>query len=321
MSIFTGTVLITGGTVGLGYETALKIAREHPDLRVIIASRSDKESAAAAINEATGRQSVTYLPLDLAKLGNVRTFAENYAKKNYPPIKALLLNAALQFPGDVSYSEDGIEKTFAITHVGHALLYYLLESQLALDARIVVSASGVHYNASEERTGMPEPIYRTAEELAHPTAETARYPGRQRYSSSKLANVMWVKALNRHIQQSGKEWTVNAFDPGLMPGTGLAREASPILIFLWLSVLPRILPVLRYLVSTNIHTTAESGAALARLGLADDVKGESGLYFEGLKVREASAASRKVSDQDDLWSWTAKAVAKNQAEAETFEKV
>ena len=176
-------------------------------------------------------------------------------------------------------------------------------------------------------------MYNTAEELAHPTPETAKNDGRQRYSSSKLANVLWTYALDQHIRSpsasssggsSGKgkkDWTVTAFDPGLMPGTGLAREAPAILRFVWLSGLPRLIWLLRLLLSPNVHSQEESGFALARLAVGEDVKGKTGVYFEGLKERNSSKDSHEARKQEDLWEWTAKTVARDEAERRAFEEV
>lgn len=62
-----------------------------------------------------------------------------------------------------------------------------------------------------------------------PTSKTENNPGRQRYASSKLANIMWAYALHRRLETlKAKHITVVAFDPGLMPGTGLAREGEMI---------------------------------------------------------------------------------------------
>ena len=144
MSKLTGSVLVTGGTLGLGYQAALQIAQQRPEYQIIIASRKDSDTSAAAINKATGRNNAVFLPLDLSSLANIRKFAEDYLDKGYPPIRALLLNAGLQITAGISYTEDGFESTFGINHIGHALLFNLLRPQLAPNARIVLTASGVH---------------------------------------------------------------------------------------------------------------------------------------------------------------------------------
>lgn len=319
MSKPTGTVLVTGGTTGLGYECALRIAQQCPQYQVVIASRSNKDNAAVSINKTTGHSNVEYLKLDLSSLAEVRSFAADYAKQGYPPITALVLNAALQIL-HLGYTEDKIESTFAINHVGHALLFYLMRPYLAEEARIVITASGTHDPA--QKSGLPDAIYNSAEELAQPTKETEKYTGRQRYATSKLCNVMWTYALQRRLEITrGKKWTVNAFDPGLMPGTGLARDASAMLQFIWHNILPRTIWLLRLLISPNIHLAGESGASLARLAVGDDVKGVSGKYYEGQKAIPSSKDSQVVEKQEDLWEWTVRRVARDEDERREFENV
>lgn len=262
----------------------------------------------------------TFLPLDLSNLANVRSFVKDFEAKNYPPIQALVLNAGLQFPEGVRYSADGFESTFAINHVGHALLFSLLLPHLADNARIVVTSSGTHDPA--QKSGLPDAKYTTAEELAHPTPESAQNAGRQRYATSKLVNVMWTYALHRRLTRvQRKSWTVVAMDPGLMPGTGLARESGAFLRFLWIQLMPRMLPLLRLLVSSNVHSPKESGAALARLAVSKDVEGSSGVYYEGQRKIKSSEDSYDEKKQEDLWEWTLKNIATNEDEARSFEIV
>lgn len=315
------SVIITGGTAGLGYATALHIARAHPDYRVFISSRTNPYNAAEAINKALGQDNTVYLPLDLSDLANVRAYVERWLSQDPPPLVALVLNAGIQFPGDLQLSRDGMEMTFAVCHAGHALLFHLL------CARVLVVSSGTH--DPSQRTGVPDAVYNSAEELAHPAPRDKR-PGRQRYSSAKLANVLWMYALHRRLGQRvpDRAIAVNAFDPGLMPGTGLARAAGRIERFLWNRVLPRSLPLLRAVFSPNIHTTDKSGAALARLVVGDDFEGISGKYFippfEGAKddaphEMDSSRDSHVEAKQDDLWAWTVKSLAANEREQAAFE--
>ncbi|KAJ5601790.1 hypothetical protein N7510_011324 [Penicillium lagena] len=319
-SKYQRSVLITGGTSGLGYHCALAIARKRPDYQVIIASRSDLDASAKSINKLLNQENVSFLRLDLSSLAQVRAFAEEWKANQFPPIQSLVFNAALQFPAAIEYTEDGFEKTFAISHIGHALLFSLLHPHLDETARVVIVSSGTHDPA--QKTGMPDAKYTSAEESAHPPPLSAKESGRKRYSSTKLSNVLYAYAMHRRFaainEKNGKHWTVTSMDPGLMPGTGLTREGSRVEKFLWLRVLPHILPLLRLLVSPNIHTPQESGEALARLAVGADVEGVSGVYYEGLREIRSSDASYDVAKQEDLWKWTVETVACDHQEKMAF---
>ncbi|KAI9710507.1 MAG: hypothetical protein M1820_002643 [Bogoriella megaspora] len=316
---YKSSILVTGGTTGLGYCAAVEIARQKPDAVVIIASRSSADDAAAKINKALNQSNVQYLPLDLSVLANVHEFASKFLAASYPPLSALVLNAGIAYPGTVEYTEDGLEKTFAVNHLAHALLFYLLRPHLCSTARIVITSSNAHDPAM--KTGMPDALYLDASEAARPTERTLKQPGRKRYTTSKLCNVMWMYALSRHVETTGLKYTVTALDPGMMPGTALARTASPTERFIWNRVLPHIIPVLRRTLNPNIHKPEESGAALARLAVGKDVEGITAKYFEGRKELQSSEQSYDVSKQDNLWKWTATAVAKDEFQAKSWEEL
>ncbi|CAJ2509294.1 Uu.00g143200.m01.CDS01 [Anthostomella pinea] len=315
---YTRSAIVTGGTLNMGYHAALGIARQHPDWLVVVCSRSDREHAAESINKTLKQSNTIFAPLDLADSSKVRAFAKEWSSKHHPPIQALLLNAALQFPGSLTLTSEGIESTFAITHVGHALLFHLLYPHLAANARVVVTSSGTH--DPSQKSGLPDAIYTSAEDLAHPPPAIANGPGRRHYANAKLANVLWTYALHKRLNQQIPERgiTINAFDPGLMPGSGLAREGTAVERFLWNSILPRALPVLRFLVSPNIHRPEESAASLVRLAISNETAGVSGKYFEGRREIPSSKDSYHVEKQDDLWRWSVEYSAQDEAQAKAF---
>lgn len=343
MSSFTSTIIITGGTTGLGYWAAYDIARQSPSSKVIICSRADRQNAAKSLNDrlskhrssANDRAQIEFQPLDLASFANIRAFVNDLLGKNYPPISSLVLNAGIQFHEgkDIRYSADGIELTFATNHVGHALLFFLLKPHLTDDARIVITASGIHDPGpmAKARIGKVVAAYETAELLAHPT-DTDGYgkngKGIQRYASSKLANVMFTLALERHLQalrrrpNNPKTWTVVAMDPGLMPGTSLARNAGALPNWIWIHLAPHVIWLLKWIMrSDNVHLPTVSGTNLARHALAprDVALVETGRYFEGATVAQSSQASRDVRLQDDLWTWTVQVLGRDEAERREFE--
>ncbi|KAG4423179.1 hypothetical protein IFR04_003677 [Cadophora malorum] len=328
---YTSTIIVTGGTSGLGYNASLILAQQNPDSLIIVSSRKDSPTSASSINKTLNQKNAVFVPLDLANLSNIRAFASTFSQNKYPPIKALLLNAALQFPEGLHFTDDGIEKTFGITHVGHALLYHLLTPHFADNARVVITASGTHDPA--QKTGLPDAVYISAEMLAHPTGEWATMKnGLQRYATSKLTNILWTYALHRHLENSNsasnsaqspsKKITINAMDPGLMPGTSLVRDwkiFSYIPNFVWFTIIPLLIPLARKLVNPNIHSPKESGAALAKLATGSEFEGVSGKYFEGNREIESSVDSYKVEFQEDLWRWTVENVSNGEEERAKFD--
>lgn len=342
MSSFTSTILVTGGTTGLGYWAAYELARQSPTSKVIISSRVDRQNAVTTLNELLSKhrpekhntQQVEFMSLDLSSTANVRTFVKTLEFKHYPKISSLLLNAGIQFSDgkNLRYSPDGIEMTFATNHVGHALLFFLLKPHLTDDARIVITASGTHDPIQMAKSRLVTPIasYDSADLLAHPTDNEGyetNDKGIQRYASSKLANVMFVSALERRLahlrKTTNKKWTVVAMDPGLMPGTSLARDAGAVLNFIFVTVGPWILWFWKWMIrSDNVHLPRESGLYLAEHGLAGtrQAMDQSGKYFEGRKVTETWVGSRDERKQEDLWRWSVEVLGRDEKERREFER-
>jgi NAD(P)-dependent dehydrogenase (short-subunit alcohol dehydrogenase family) len=239
-------VIITGGNAGLGYACAQTLVAARQGWCVIMASRDPAKASAAAaklIAETPGAW-VEVLPLDLGSLESVRAFAAAYAARDWPPLRALVCNAGVQVVSGTTYTREGFEITFGVNHLGHFLLTHLLLRHLAAPARIVMVSSDTHDPALH--TGMPVPRYTRATALAWPeksrpgtsVAENPRVVGGRRYTTSKLCNIYFTYELARRLQKEGlstidKPITVNAFNPGLMPGTGLARDYPPLLRLGW----------------------------------------------------------------------------------------
>jgi NAD(P)-dependent dehydrogenase (short-subunit alcohol dehydrogenase family) len=137
--------------------------------------------------------------------------------------------------------------------------------------------------------------------------------GRRRYTTSKLCNVLCAYEMDRRLRAASarkpdRAITVNAFDPGLMPGTGLARDYGLVARLAWKTLGPLARLVLRPF-RVNIHRPDESGSALARLVLDPDLEKVSGRYFEGLKEIRSSAESYDEVKAAALWEQSAQLMA------------
>ena len=283
------TAIVTGATGSLGQETAKAIAAAQPHWHVVLAARDVDRAAQAA----QGIPNAHPRALDLASLASVRAFAREQAESALPPLGAIVCNAGIQIVTGATFTEDGIETTFQVNHLAHFLLVSLLLDRLASPARVVFVSSGTH--DPSKRTGMPKPAYTTAEALAHPhtEGEDAGVEGRRRYTTAKLCNVLCAYELARRAPELV---TANAFDPGLMPGTGLGRDYSAVQRFAWNHVMPALTPVV-----PNVNTPKRSGAALARLAVNPALEGVTGAYFMGRKPVASSQASYDRRKARDLW--------------------
>ncbi|MFD0362328.1 SDR family NAD(P)-dependent oxidoreductase [Nocardia sp. GCM10030253] len=281
------TVVITGGTSGLGRECARTLAAD-PRWTVIVTGRdADRAHASAAAIGARGAA------LDLASLTSVTRFAAELRGAGLPPLHALVCNAGLQFTRR-SYTEDGVEATFGVNHLGHVALVRALLDDLTAPGRIVFVSSGTH--DPDQFTGMPNPLITSARELAYPPAatESGQRDGRRRYSTSKLANLQTAYELARRLGPRGI--MVNAFDPGLMPGTGLARDAGKMVQLLWRTAARALVAL------PGVNTPAKSGADLAWLVTDPSVADVTGRYFVGRTERPSSTASYDIDVQHALYA-------------------
>lgn len=305
------TAVITGGNTGLGYActAALLMSREGPPWHVVLACRN-KERAQAAVERlaqvAGAPDRVEAMSLDLASLASVRAFATELAARvrsgAIPPLHGLVCNAGVQSGAKRNFTTDGFEATFGVNHLGHFLLVNMLLPNLVPPARVAVVASGTH--DPTKKNGVPAPAWNAPAALSRgelgPAAATdgAFARGQRLYSTSKLANIYFTYALAHHLPAG---ITANAFDPGLMPGTGLTREAPAPIRFIAAHVLPHARPLLRRFLTPNVHTVEESGASLAWLLTDPTLSGTNGKYFEGQKEIRSSVESYDEGRAAELW--------------------
>jgi NAD(P)-dependent dehydrogenase (short-subunit alcohol dehydrogenase family) len=239
------TVVMTGGTAGFGAIAAKRIS-DTPNTKLILGARDTKNS------------SIDALPLDLARLANVRSFGQALTKKlDGTKIDVLILNAGAQFGNTKHRTEDGFESTFAINHLAHYLLLRLLTPNLAKNATVVITTSDVH----DPKLNPLGPREIEPETLAHPTANGNGFiPGFRAYSSSKLCDLLTARAFEASMDAQKNGMRVIAYNPGLTPDTSLYR-AWP----WWAKMMMASASIVRPL--AGINTIEQAGNAIADLAL------------------------------------------------------
>lgn len=173
---------------------------------------------------------------------------------------------------------------------------------LKAPSRVVVVSSDTHDPGP--RQGLA-PAWNDPRALARgelgPAAakDSAFMRGQRRYCTSKLANIYFTYALARRLPEGV---TANAFNPGMMLDTALGRSLPAPLRFAARHVMPRLTWLLRRTLTDNIHTTQESGRALAWIATAPELAGTTGRYFDGHRDIRSSDESYDTARAERLWN-------------------
>ena len=143
MSLQNKAVLITGANAGMGYQTALHLAKR--GARVILGCRNVQagQKAVEKIIEASRNKSAITYDLDLACFTSIRKFASTVIK-NEPRLDVLINNAGV-FMLPLRRTSNNIEMHFGVNYLGHFLLTNLLLNKLREEpaTRIINVASNV----------------------------------------------------------------------------------------------------------------------------------------------------------------------------------
>jgi NAD(P)-dependent dehydrogenase (short-subunit alcohol dehydrogenase family) len=270
------TVLVTGGTRGIGKATATGLAAMGARVGITGRDTARTRAAAADIATASGNPTVDPFPADMSEQAGVRRLAGQVLAA-YPRLHVLVNNAG-GFWATRRVTADGLEHTFAVNHLAAFLLTGLLLDRLTASApaRIVTVSSGAH------ATG----------KLNFGDLQGERhYSGQRAYSQSKLANLLFTYELARRLDGTGV--TATALHPGVVR-TGFATEDPPPA---WKAFLPLIRPFLK---------TPEKGAATSiYLASSPEVEGVTGTYFTASKPKTSSPSSYDATAAARLWQISA----------------
>lgn len=264
--------IVTGGNTGIGKETARGLAQR--GAKVVLACRDTARGEAARddIARSTGRKDVEVIALDLASKASIRAFGERF-RAAHERLDVLVNNAGV-WRSSRGTTEEGLEATFGVNHVGTWLLTQDLLPLLKKSApsRVVVLSSKLHYRGRMDW-----------EDLQF---ERRKYGTTAAYAQSKLANVLFTKALARRLEGTGV--TVNAVHPGVVR-TELMRDYPKLLVKIF----------------TLFLLTPEQGAECSlHVATAPELAGVTGEYFEKSRIKPAAAEALDEAAQERLWALT-----------------
>jgi retinol dehydrogenase-14 len=268
------TVLITGGTGGIGRAAAIALASMGARVGIIGRDAARAKVAAAEISRESGASAVDVFVADMSSQNEVRRLADEVLAA-YPRLDVLLNNVG-GFWANRHVTADGLEHTFALNHLAPFLLTSLLLERLTASApaRIVTVSSAAQ---SMGRIDFDDLM------------GERKYSGQRAYNQSKLANIMFTYELSKRLEGTGV--TATAVHPG-MTSTDFSAEDPA------LGILVRIL-------RPFMQTPAQGADTAVYLASSPEVEGASGGYFVKRKTRRSHAASYDAATTGRLWQVSA----------------
>lgn len=254
------TALITGATDGIGRETARQLLAR--GWTVLVHGRDEPKAVRRADDLARETNGKSF-PVwgDLSRMREVVSLAEQVCSR--APVLDVLINNAGVYETRRRLSEDGFEMTMAVNHFAPYLLTRLVGPVLsaAPSARVINVSSIAHESGRIDPSDLC---------FSH------GYDGYQAYAASKLANILFTRALAARLKDSTV--TANALHPGVID-TKLLHAGFDI----------RGAPV------------KEGARTSVYLATSDRVAGVSGKYF--VDSRESNPSHRALDDRlaEKLW--------------------
>lgn len=271
------TVLVTGGTGGIGRATADALAGLGARVGIVGRDLNRAQRVADEIRTPAGRDAVDVFVADLSSQAEVRRLAEAVLT-TYRRLDVLVNNVG-GYWAHRHITADGLEQTFALNHLAPFLLTNLLLERLkeSRPSRVVTVSSGAQAMGRID-----------FEDLQGEHG----YNGQRAYNQSKLANVLFSYELARRTEGTGV--TANALHPGVV-ATDFGREDA----HGWMRVmLPFVHPFMK---------SPEKGAATSvYLASSPEVAGVSGRYFIGARPRRSAPRSYDEQVARRLWDVSAR---------------
>lgn len=193
-------VIVTGANSGLGYETSRMFAAKNATVIMACRTTAKGDDAAQQIRTEFPQARLTVMALDLANLASVREFVKTFTAQ-HDRLDVLVNNAGVMALPERRATADGFEMQMGTNHFGHFALTGLLMDVLCNTpgARVISVSSGVH------RMG----------KIDFENLNSEKSYGKWRaYGASKLANLLFIKELQRRLAAAGVDAQAMAAHPG-----------------------------------------------------------------------------------------------------------
>jgi NAD(P)-dependent dehydrogenase (short-subunit alcohol dehydrogenase family) len=266
------SIVITGGTSGLGLQAAFNLGSQFDNMYIIGKNEEKGQSSLQDIKMLFPKINIKFIKTDLSLISEIKRLSAYFFNKKIK-IDILINNAGGIFFKRTLTSEK-IEKTFALNHLAYFALtnLFLKNNIFKKEAKIINVASGAHRGANLNFTDI---------EMKQ------KYNGWLCYKKSKLCNILFTKKLSELTKK--KNITVNCLHPGFVK-TGFGKNNTGIIAF--------IVKVLMKLFAIKVEDGAKT---IIHLATSNEVKNISGEYFYKSKITKPSHFAEDKKTADKLW--------------------
>lgn len=269
--------IITGANSGIGFYTALALARKGAKLIMVCRNAEKAEAAKQEIIQKTQNEQIDIFLADFSSMAETKRIAKEIEAK-YPIIDVLINNAGFIAKSYREITSEGLEKTFAVNHMGYFIFtHYLLSA-------IKAASQGRIINVSSEAHRFVRNVDLTNLQL------NKGYTSLKAYSISKLCNIWFTRELARQLKDT--QVTVNSVHPGAV-ATNFGKNSVG-----WFETLLS--------VGKRFLLTPQQGAETSIFLAANpEVANITGEYFSKSQIKNISRDAKDDLKAKKLWEMSA----------------
>lgn len=278
------TVLVTGASSGLGYETSLAFAAKNAFVTMACRNLEKGEAAKSRILALYPTANISLIKMDLMDLSSIEKFANQFMAEN-TKLDILINNAGIMMH-PYQLTKDGFESQMGTNHLGHFALTGRLMGLIKSTpgARVVNVASLAHKQGKIDFSNL---LYENGE----------GYDRVKAYGRSKLSNLLFTYELQRFFENHG----INAISVAAHPGASMTNLFSHMVNKFFIALLK---PIISIIVQPSYM------GALPQIRAAADPTVKGGQYFgpDGFyemrgypHLVESTVASHNREDAKKLW--------------------
>lgn len=273
-------VVVTGATSGIGFACVNNLVKSGAAVIGVGRNKIRNQKAKNAVQEVYPNAKLDYLLCDFSIQSQVRILAEEIHKLldkwHFEHVDGLINNAGVYLEKK-QMTDDGIEMTFAVNHLGPFLLTQCLISLLSQgkNGKVLSTSSYSHRTTPINLNRISDPF---------------PYIGVLAYKRSKLCNVLFTYELNRRFS----DISAFAIDPGLVNTDIASKGSKGISDWVWRS---------RRKKGTSPELSARTYLYLLT---QNDIDTSSGYYFKNCEAMPPSKKAIQPKLAEELWEISSK---------------